>query len=125
MVEKTEEHTNEIVFTYGMFTESINVIIEKLKNKKYDGIFALPRGGLILAVVLSHKLKLPLCDKYTKNTLIVDDICDKGHTLVNIPSINDKVVLVTKPIGSIRIKNIIYVLKVPDNTWVKFWWEVL
>lgn len=125
MVEKTDKHTQEIVFTYGMFVEAISVITEKLKNKRYNGVYAVPRGGYILAVVLSHKFGIPLCDKYTKDTLIVDDICDTGDTLKDILYKNDKVVLVAKTRGIKAINDLIYVLKVEDTTWVKFWWEVL
>jgi hypoxanthine phosphoribosyltransferase len=47
----------------------------------FDGIYGIPRGGLILAVMLSHRLKLTLLDKCDENCLLVDDISDKGDTL--------------------------------------------
>ena len=40
------------------------------------------QGGLIPAVMLSHRLKIPLVKgDIGPDTLIVDDICDSGETL--------------------------------------------
>jgi hypoxanthine phosphoribosyltransferase len=53
---------------------------------KYEGILGLPRGGLIPAVMLSHKLNIPLITKISKEKtpyLLVDDINDTGTTLKN------------------------------------------
>ena len=46
-----------------------------------DSVMGLPRGGLIPAVMISHELGIPLVINPTKNTLVVDDINDTGHTL--------------------------------------------
>lgn len=53
---------------------------------KLTAIGGLPRGGLIPAVMLSHKLGIPFVSQagirsVTGNILIVDDICDSGLTL--------------------------------------------
>jgi hypoxanthine phosphoribosyltransferase len=56
------------------------------KNLLVKNIYGVPRGGLILAVCLSHQLDKPLLldpEYMTKNTLIVDDISDSGKTLSN------------------------------------------
>ena len=73
-----------------------------LKNIKFTKIHGLSRGGLIPAVLLSHKLSIPYTDSIDENTLVVDDICDSGETLVNlISTINVKTaVLHYKPIVS-------------------------
>jgi len=61
---------------------AINITNSKIKLSAIKGI---PRGGMILAVMLSHRLKIPLTtDGVIDNTvLVVDDICDSGHTLKN------------------------------------------
>ena len=50
-----------------------------------NGVYGIPRGGLILAVLISHKLNLPYVDRlqtlYGKRFLVVDDIADSGETL--------------------------------------------
>ena len=66
------------------FDECIYSISMRCKNKKFDGVYGFPRGGLCLAVALSHSLGLPLLDKPQNNSLIVDDIYDTGYTLEKI-----------------------------------------
>jgi hypoxanthine phosphoribosyltransferase len=61
-------------------------IISKHTPEEIDSIMGLPRGGLIPAVILSHKLDLPLVFEPTEKTLIVDDICDSGETFIEIDS---------------------------------------
>lgn len=71
--------------------EEINLLVENLANKIESSnllireIYGLPRGGLIPAVMLSHRMKIPMSKgTITSNTLIVDDICDSGVTFQNI-----------------------------------------
>ena len=67
--------------------EEIDNLVDKLSHiipPHINSIMGLPRGGLIPAVMLSHKLNLPLVLSHTENTLIVDDICDSGETFTNI-----------------------------------------
>jgi len=45
------------------------------------GVYGIPRGGLILAVILSHKLDVPLLQAPCKNCIVIDDIADTGTTL--------------------------------------------
>ena len=66
------------------FDELIYSIYTKCKNKKFEGIYGFPRGGLCIAVALSHSLGLPLLDEPKNNSLIVDDIYDTGLTLEKI-----------------------------------------
>ena len=47
------------------------------------GVFGIPRGGLVLAVMISHKMNIPLLMSPTEGCLIVDDICDSGESLVH------------------------------------------
>lgn len=60
----------------------VNYLVQQIleSGEQIDSIFGLPRGGLIPAVMLSHKLDLPLVFEPTPTTLIVDDICDSGKT---------------------------------------------
>lgn len=56
----------------------------KEEQPQIESVMGLPRGGLIPAVILSHKLNIPLVFEPTKKTLIVDDICDSGKTFMDI-----------------------------------------
>ena len=68
-------------FTWEEFDKSVEYIANKCKFKEFSGIYGVPRGGLCLAVALSHKLKINLISEPTKNSLIVDDIYETGITL--------------------------------------------
>ena len=66
------------------FDQCVYSISEKCKNKSFVGVYGFPRGGLCLAVALSHSLGLSLLDEPKNNSLIVDDIYDTGYTLERI-----------------------------------------
>ena len=51
------------------------------KGIKFNGVYGLPRGGLCPAVMISHRLHLPLLAAPAKGCLVVDDIADSGKTL--------------------------------------------
>ena len=74
-------------FTWNEFDKSIEFIANKSKIWKLSGIYGVPRGGLCLAVALSHKLNIKIIEKPQKNSLIVDDIYETGHTLNNFKNI--------------------------------------
>lgn len=67
--------------------DDINVLVEDLCNTiassgiRPKSITGIKRGGLIPAVMISHKLSIPYVDRINKDTLVVDDICDTGETL--------------------------------------------
>lgn len=61
----------------------VSAVQKKYSETNVDGVYGLPRGGLILAVMISHKLNIPLLQAPTKRSLIVDDICDSGESLLH------------------------------------------
>ena len=79
--------------SWDEFNENIEKLVSKIKNVDY--VVGIPRGGLILAVTLSHKLDikhmtvdhlekledLNFLNYDRKKILIVDDISDSGQTL--------------------------------------------
>lgn len=74
------------VFVYW---DDISVLVDELCNTitssgvQIKSITGIERGGLIPAVMISHKLNIPYVNKINKDTLVVDDICDSGETLKN------------------------------------------
>ena len=95
---KEKDVSNEekkLYYTWQEFdadTKRIVTRIKRSRNKRFDGVWAPPRGGLPLAVVLSHALDIPLLLKPTRKTLICDDIADTGRTL---DQFNNKNIIVT------------------------------
>jgi hypoxanthine phosphoribosyltransferase len=73
-----------------MYWDDISILVEELCNTiamsgvQIKSITGIERGGLIPAVMISHKLNIPYVTKINKDTLVVDDICDSGETLKNI-----------------------------------------
>lgn len=63
------------------FDDAVAALTEEYQDKPLTGIYGVPRGGLPLAVALSHRLQLPLRNAITPSTLVVDDIWDSGRTL--------------------------------------------
>ena len=70
--------------SWSEFDKCVLAISQKCENRNFDGIYGFPRGGLCLAVALSHSLGLPLLKEPQNNILIVDDIYDTGYTLEQI-----------------------------------------
>ena len=68
-------------FTWSEFDKGVDLIANKCKSLKSSGIYGIPRGGLCLAVALSHKLNIKLIEKPIKKSLIVDDVYETGITL--------------------------------------------
>ncbi|MFW9927935.1 MAG: phosphoribosyltransferase [Candidatus Thorarchaeota archaeon] len=77
---------NKVYMTWEMFDNAIDKIINEIAehNWYFDGVYGVPNGGLVLAVTLSYRLKLPLLISPTRNTLTVDDISDSGATLATV-----------------------------------------
>ena len=69
--------------------DDINILVEDLcetiaaSGAQIKSITGIQRGGLIPAVMISHKLHIPYVSRINKDTLVVDDICDTGETLKN------------------------------------------
>ena len=108
-------------FTWTEFDKSVDHIADECEYLNLSGIYGVPRGGLCLAVALSHKLDIQLIDKPSKNSLIVDDIFETGFTLSKFKHIEgvNFFVLVSKkkPIWWNAV-NLSY-----KKEWIVFPWE--
>ena len=54
-------------FAWSEFDKSVDYIANRCKFLKFSGIYGIPRGGLCLAVALSHKLNIKLISEPAKN----------------------------------------------------------
>jgi len=64
----------------------VNQLCECISQSDIEitSVTGLERGGLIPAVMISHKLSIPYVYNLTTTTLVIDDICDTGETLNNL-----------------------------------------
>lgn len=119
-------------------------LVEKLALKikrseiEFDSIYGIPRGGLVLATILSHILnkRLTLTPNTLEDILVVDDIADTGKTLRNLldwqrlregcsfgePLKMKWATLFYKPRAEMKNK-LQFVEEVPNDVWVKFPYE--
>jgi len=108
-------------FTWAEFDKSVEHIANKCEFFEFSGIYGIPRGGLCLAVALSHKLKINLISEPIKNSLIVDDVFETGITLNNFKHIEGVMFFVL--FSKIRPTwwNSVYTSE--KSEWIVFPWE--
>jgi adenine/guanine phosphoribosyltransferase-like PRPP-binding protein len=63
------------------FDQAVNAIVDRVAEQHISGIHGIPRGGLVLAVALSHRLDQPLLPSPEPGCLLVDDVYETGLTL--------------------------------------------
>tara|TARA_Y100001968_G_scaffold218501_1_gene201187 strand:+ start:663 stop:1049 length:387 start_codon:yes stop_codon:yes gene_type:complete len=103
------------------FEDCVSSISKRCENKSFNGIYGFPRGGLCLAVALSHSLDLPLIEEPRSNSLIIDDIYETGKTLEKIRHLkgSETHVWVTK-----KEPTWWYAYKyIKEKEWIIFPWE--
>ena len=66
---------------WDQFDLAVASLSAQLADNVNSGVFGVPRGGLCLAVALSHALDLPLLVNPEPDALIVDDVYETGRTL--------------------------------------------
>jgi hypoxanthine phosphoribosyltransferase len=127
----------KVMYTWKEFDKDVIRIKEYLKRKKYHiyGVYGIPKGGLPLAVTLANHLNLDLIldlnNFYTLSSfnehklLIVDDISDKGDTMLKLPVSADLIkITLFKKEGSKFIPEF-YCRDCKKNDWIVFCWESL
>jgi len=106
------------------FIEDVNKLASSIieSNKKYSSIYAIPAGGIALAIKLSDILNIPICQYKDINdkTLIVDDLVDSGKT-------RDR--FIQYDFACIHVKKTTPKKSYPTywinciNQWINYWWE--
>lgn len=116
---------NKIYISWKEFEEMAQQLAKNIKenNNNLKSIYGIPRGGLPLAVYLSHHLDLPLIsnNEIDLETLIVDDISDNGDTLFEYNYCKTACLYSTpwtKVTPDFYLK-----LKESPNDWLVFPWE--
>ena len=115
---------NKRFITWDYIETAIDNIASQVKSSELniEYILGMPRGGLIPAVMLSHKLNIPLFKTgmiLDNKVLIVDDICDSGGTLQKYNVITTATIH-TKLTASVQPT---FHYEVVDKDWIVYPWE--
>ena len=84
-------------------------------------IYGVPRGGLCLAVALSHETGIPLAMEPGPNMIVVDDIADSGKTIAEFEEAQRLVWVARHPAR--HVAQHVRLLPAGDDRWVLFPWE--
>jgi hypoxanthine phosphoribosyltransferase len=90
-------------------------------SRRFTGIHGIPRGGLVLAVTLSHRLELPLLSEAQPGCLVVDDIHETGRTLAPYRQLDGCQLMVW--ISKTELDGLWAAEEMRSPEWVLFPWE--
>jgi len=119
-----------LYYTLSEFQLDVLILVGMIVNsgKKYKYITGIPRGGIPLAMALSHSLNIPLVtidSPLTKDHLVVDEVIDSGYTRFkyaqyDFACIHNK----CKDFKDMLIATATYCVKDADpNVHIHYWWE--
>ena len=107
---------------------AVESLAYQIKNsgKKIGSINGLARGGLIPAVILSHKLGIPFMNEDNDSEgyiLIIDDICDTGETLKFYSNYEYILTATIHYKQTAMVEPDFYYSLVPQDKWIVYPWE--
>jgi hypoxanthine phosphoribosyltransferase len=122
----------DIIYSWLSFEKDCAKILRFLPKREIKNIFGIPRGGLILAVRLSHLLSkadhkvllISRDEEIEPGTLIVDDISDSGKTLLEYSSQHRTNLFITLWIcDQTKFTPSLFLRMKKKDDWVVFPWE--
>ena len=111
------------LLSWNEFDSCVRTITKACAKKEFSGVYGFPRGGLCLAVAISHSLKLPLLKKPEPGSLVVDDVYETGLTLDKVRGITNVTAFVWLSKMEVEWLNAVEICDV--NEWLVFPWENL
>ncbi len=123
--------SKRIYYSWPNFNDAMEVIASRVRAEghlqRIKRIYGISRGGLVMAVKLSHRLGLPLATledvMVYGHTLIVDDISDSGETLKRVGKLAICTATIHMVPGTV-FKPDIWVEEKARDTWIVYPWEV-
>ena len=115
--------TNKIANDIISYTERTNATFRNSDVPlTFSGVYGFPRGGLVLAVKLSHILNLPLLMAPSPGCIVCDDISDSGYTLKKYSNCNYYTATLITRKGT-ESKPMFAGEEVAEDNWILFPWE--
>ena len=121
---------NKKFITWGDIDDAVERLAINITNSNIEimAIGGLPRGGLIPAVMLSHKMNIPFVSQaylaqIPGNILIVDDICDTWKTLKRFKFESNIYTATLHYKTSAEYEPHFWWRLAPENEWVVYPWE--
>ena len=108
--------------TWDFVDKTVDQVVSELARRdlSFSGVYALPKGGLVLGTMLSYRMKIPLLAHADKDCFIVDDIADTGESLLHFKKTHFIVTLYYHK-QSLVVPNLWFKEKI--DKWVVFPWE--
>ncbi|MBM5806523.1 MAG: phosphoribosyltransferase [Cyanobacteria bacterium M_surface_10_m2_179] len=103
------------------FEQAVDGIAAQCRGGSFSGVFGIPRGGLVLAVTLSHRLELPLLESAQPGCLLVDDVYETGLTLEPYRNLQDCTAMVWVSKQEPQWWQAVEVVE--SSEWIVFPWE--
>jgi len=118
----------KIIYSWDSFDRDCFTLARQLEKYKPFTLFGVPRGGLVVAVRLSHITGMKLTQHVLKDTVIVDDICQTGRSLNSItyflaPKEDYKIVATLWVVDEQVARPDIWIRSKLEKDWVVFPWE--
>jgi len=120
------------LYNWKWVDEQIDKIGEQMEGfEKPQFITGVPRGGLIPAVLMSHRFGIPyigleaaktLPGDLKKKVLVIDDIADSGNTLAQIERHNFQTATLARRYSSTYTPSMVG-QDIRDDHWLVFPWE--
>ena len=89
--------------------------------KGITGVYGIPRGGLVFAVIVSNILDVPMLAAPCEGCLVIDDISDTGETLIHYKERGYKIS--TMFYNSISAVKPDYYYREKNDKWIVYPWE--
>ena len=109
------------ILSWNEFNSCIKLITDACQDKQFYGVYGFPRGGLCLAVALSHSINIPLLEEIKPGCLVVDDVYETGKTLNKVLEVPNTTTFVWYSKVQPQWWNAIEITH-PDE-WLVFPWE--
>lgn len=109
------------ILSWLEFDNAVQSLTSTFSSTPLSGVYGFPRGGLPLAVALSHSLEIPFLHSIEPGCLVVDDVYETGTTLSQARTTlnTHAAVWVSKAPPSWFTAAV----TVPSSEWIVFPWE--